>query len=203
MGLGRFVAELLLLPGVFRRCGGLGLQFPAGPADRLQPILPAPEFLRQVAHAVALAVAIVLLGVEDLRLAQQRSDLLLQLLLRFEHPCVAHGFVLAGIGLHLRAIQCHMAKAHHAGLLAEPQDLNKQCLKTTEVLAAEVTDPAVIRLLVAGDHPKGGILVAGPLDFSGGRDAHAVGIEQQHGEHPRVESLLPSSILLTGGRQDR
>jgi hypothetical protein len=53
-----------------------------------------------------------------------------------------------------------MAKAHHANFLAKPQDLHKQPTERLKVAAAELTDPAVVRLLVAGEHPKGQILVA-------------------------------------------
>ena len=60
-----------------------------------------------------------------------------------------------------------MAQAHHPGFLAEPQDLHKQRAQGLQVAAAELTDPAVVRLLVAGEHPEGQILVAGPLDLAG------------------------------------
>ena len=91
---------------------------------------------------------------------------------------MGHCFVFGGIGLHLGAIQCHMAQAHHAGLLAEAQDLHKQPTERLEVAAAELTDPAVIRLLVAGEHPERQILVTGPLDPAGGDDAGALGVKQ-------------------------
>ena len=71
-----------------------------------------------------------------------------------------------------------MAQAHHANFLAEPQNLHKQPTERLKVAAAELTDPAVVRLLVAGEHPKGQILVAGALDPAGGDDASAVGVEQ-------------------------
>ena len=76
------------------------------------------------------------------------NDLLFQLLLGPEHPLVAHGFAPGGVGLHLGPIQGHMAQAHHPGLLAQPQDLNKQILEGIEVAAPELTDPAVVRLLM-------------------------------------------------------
>jgi len=89
---------------------------------------------------------------------------------------VAHGLVLAGIGLNLGAVKRHMAQAHHPGLLAQPQDLNVatgfraavQILESTEVAAPELADPAVVRLLIAGQHPECQILVAGALDLPGG-----------------------------------
>ena len=80
---------------------------------------------------------------------------------------MAHRLVLAGIGFHLGAIQGHMPQAHHPCLLAQPQDLNKQTLEGIKVAAPELTDPAVVRLLIAGEHPERQILVAGPLDLAG------------------------------------
>jgi hypothetical protein len=96
-----------------------------------------------------------------------------------------------------------MAKAHHAGLLAEAQDLHKQLAQRLRIATAELTDPAVVRLLVAGQHPEGQILVAGPLNPAGGDDTAAVGVKQQQGQplrgrlrlHPRVETLLAAGIL--------
>jgi hypothetical protein len=80
----------------------------------------------EITAQLPLAVALVLLGIQDFGPAHQGVDLLLQFLLRPEHPLVAHGLVLGGIGLHLGAIQRHMAQAHYPGLLAEAQDLNEQ-----------------------------------------------------------------------------
>ncbi|MFM9101068.1 MAG: hypothetical protein ACKOPS_06895 [Cyanobium sp.] len=71
-----------------------------------------------------------------------------------------------------------MTQAHHPGLLAQPQDLNEQILEGIEVAAPELTDAAVVRLLIPGQHPAtwpqasvaeplGQILVAGPLDLAG------------------------------------
>ena len=91
---------------------------------------------------------------------------------------MAHRFVFGGLGLHLGAIECYEAQAHHAGLLAEAQDLHKQSTERLEVAAAELTDASVIRLLVAGEHLKGQTLIAGALDPAGGDDPRAVGVKQ-------------------------
>ena len=115
---------------------------------------------------------------------------------------MAHGFALGGVGLHLGAIQGDMAQTHHACLLARPQDLNKQIFQRIEVAAAELADAAVVRLLVAGQHPEGQILVAGPLDHPGRDDPHAIGVEQQHRHHPRVKALLAAGILGLSGDQN-
>ncbi len=60
---------------------------------------------------------------------------------------------------------------------------------------AEITDPTVVGLLlVAGKHPKGGILPAGPLDPARGGDANAVGVQEQHHHHSRLIGLDPAGI---------
>ena len=58
---------------------------------------------------------------------------------------------------------------------------------------AELTYAAVVRLLVAGQHPEGQILVAGPLDLAGGDRAHAVGVKQQQRQplRGRLRLLVP------------
>jgi hypothetical protein len=96
-----------------------------------------------------------------------------------------------------------MAQAHHARLLAEPQDLNEQVAQRVEVAAPELTDSAVVWLLVAREHPEGQILVTGPLNLAGGDDAHAVGVEQQQRHHPRVKAFLAARILALSRDQDR
>ena len=90
--------------------------------------------------------------------AQQGPHLGLELLLAFDHPLVAHGLALAGIGsllprrlpLHLGAIVRHLAQAHQLSFLAELQHLNKQSSQGSQVAAAKITDSAVVRLLIAG-----------------------------------------------------
>ena len=123
---------------------------------------------------------------------------------------MTHRFALAGIALHLGAIQGHMAQAHHPSLLAQPQDLHKQITQGLKVAAPEFTDSAVVRLLVAAQHPESQVLVAGPLDPAGGDDAHAVAVEEQQRQplrgrlrlHLRVETLLSTGILGLGRDQN-
>jgi hypothetical protein len=59
---------------------------------------------------------------------------------------------------------------------------------------AEITDPAVVGLLVAGEHPESQILVSGPLYPARGGDADAVGVEQQHNHHSWLIGLDPARI---------
>jgi len=123
-----FLVSLML------RCrSSLRFHLIAGLANSGQAILAPPQLIRQVAAVVALAVAPMFLCIKDLGLSHQGVDLLLQLLLcpllrrslRLEHPLVAHGLVLGGIGLNLGAIQRHMVEANHAGLLAQAQNLHE------------------------------------------------------------------------------
>ena len=117
-------------------CCGFRFHLLAGLTDPGQPVLTPPQFIGQITAAVALAIAPILLGIEDL------------------------------------------------DLLAKPQDLDKQIAQRVEIAVAELTDPAVVRLLVTGQHPERQVLVAGPLDLvpparwpaarqAGGDDAHA------------------------------
>lgn len=85
-----------------------------------------------------------------------------------EHPPMTHRVVLADICFSLGAIQAHMPQVDHAGLLAQPKDLNKQSFQLIEVAATEFTVTAVVRLLITGQYAKAQILVAGPLNLAGG-----------------------------------
>lgn len=64
------------------------------------------------------------------------------------HPLRAHGLVLRSIGLNLDAIQRHMDKSHHPGLLTELKDLNKQVFQSDEDGVAEFTDAAIVLRLL-------------------------------------------------------
>jgi hypothetical protein len=59
-----------------------------------------------------------------------------------------------------------MAETRHAGILANAQDLHyTNSPKSLEVASAELTDPAVVRLLVTGEHQEGQILIANALNL--------------------------------------
>ena len=109
---------------------------------------------------------------------------------------MAHGLVFAGIGFDLGAIQGHMAEAHQPCLLAQPQNLNKEPSQSTKVAAAEIADPAVVGLLVTGEHAEGCVFPAGFLDLARAGHPDAVGVQEQHNHHSRVIRLLPAWILL-------
>jgi len=65
-----------------------------------------------------------------------------------------------------------------------------------EVTAPEIADPAVVRLLVAGQDAEGGVLPAGLLDLSGAGQPDAVGVQEQHHHHPGLVRLLTPWVLL-------
>lgn len=67
---------------------------------------------------------------------------------------MTHYCVLTGIGFDLGVIQRHVPKAHHAGLLARPQDLNRETFEGIQVAVAEKAEPAVDRLLVTYEQPE-------------------------------------------------
>ena len=119
-----FCCLLSAITGSGGRC--FCLQRLSGLVDLLQPVLAPPQLL----------------------------DLLLQLRLGFEYPLVAHSIVLGGIGLHLGAVQRHMAQADHAGRLAEAQDLNEQLAQGLKIAAPELTDPSVLWLPVSTRNAK-------------------------------------------------
>ena len=146
----------------------------------------------------------VLLGIDDLGLAQQRPHLRLQLALGLGHPLVAHRLVFAGIGFDLGAIQSHRPQAHQPCPLAQPQYLNEQDGQSTQVTPAKVADAAVVRLLVPGQHAEGGVFPAGLLDLARAWQPNAVGVQEQHHQplrgrlrlHSRLVGLLAPRILL-------
>lgn len=75
---------------------------------------------------------------QGFRLAHQGADLLRQRHLGAEHPLIAYGLVLAGVGIDLDAIQSHVPKAQNSCLLAEPQDLKKQSFEGFEIAAPKI-----------------------------------------------------------------
>ncbi len=113
--------------------GGFRLQLCSGSSQGVQPILTALRLLGQLIATLAFAVPRVLLGVDQLGLAQQRCDLGFQLGLDFEHPLLAQllrrsqelRLVFGGIGLDLGAVESDVAQTHQARLLAQPQHLHK------------------------------------------------------------------------------
>lgn len=109
---------------------------------------------------------------------------------------MAHGLVFAGIGADLGAILSHLTQAHPPRLPAEPQHLNKQPGQDIQVPAAAVTDPAVVRLLIAAQHAGGGVFPTGLFNLAGAGKPDAIGVQAQLHHHPGVVGLLTPRVLL-------
>ncbi len=186
---------------LFRALTSLGrlrlcLKFSLGLSDPLQLTGTGLRFLVQLIALLAVAVLAVLLGVGQFGLAEQGSHLALQLPLTLEHPLVAHGLVLAGVGPEFGAIQRYMSQAHQPCLLTDLEHLDEQRGPGIQVTAPEIGDPAVVWLLVTSQDPEGGVLPAGLLDLPGAGQSNAVGVQEQHHHHSRVVRLLTTGILL-------
>ena len=67
------------------------------------------------------------------------------------HAAVAHGLVLAGVGLDLRAVERDPPELHETGLLAEQQDVEEECMEGLEVAAAELADGLVAGVGATGE----------------------------------------------------
>jgi len=102
--------------------------------------------------------------------------------------------------MDFRAIQRHMAKAHQPCLLADHEHLNEQAAERLKGTAAQVADSAMVRLLIAGEHPKVSVFQASLLDLAGNGQTDAVGVQKEHHHLPRV-ACLSRLVDPLGGRQ--
>jgi hypothetical protein len=105
------------------------------------------------------------------RLPQDLGDLLLELGQGAVGPA-------GGVGGHLGAVQRDQAQPDQPGRLAQPQRLDQEAGQRLLVAGAEAGDGHVVGGLVADQHPKGDVLVAGPLDLSGGAHPDGIGVQQ-------------------------
>jgi len=113
----------MVLSGSVKLRWAWGLGF----ADPLQPTAATLQSPREFAAPFTFAELIVSSGASISSALRSSARISLsKLLLAFEHALVAHRFALADIGFDLGAIHRHLAQAHQASLLAEPQHLNKQ-----------------------------------------------------------------------------
>jgi len=108
---------------------------------------------------------------------------------------MAHCFVFGGIGLLLR-IRLRLEIGAVEGRVAHAQQA-RQCIKVSMV---EITDSAVVRLLITGHHAEGGILPTGLLDPPGGGDADAVGVDKQHHQPLRGDVVYIRGLLVLTSR---
>jgi hypothetical protein len=142
--------------------GGLGLQQGLGLLQPGQPLGPGGQRPRQQL-AVAGAELAVLGLVDGSGLLEDLGDL------RLERGMGAVGRR-GGVGFDLGAVQGDQPKADHAGRGAQLQRLNQEAGQGLLVADPEARDGHMIGRGVAGQDPEGEIIVAAPLDLSGGAD---------------------------------
>jgi len=128
------------------------------------------------------------------RLIEQRLHFPLELVLGVAHPRIAHRLVLRGGGLHLGAVQRHVAQFHQPRGLAQPQALDEQPGQRRQVALAERGNAVVVGMLVTGQHADGDIAIGGALDLSRRPQARAVRIEQHRHHHGRVIGRLAPPV---------
>ncbi len=155
------------LPQLRRTCfRRLFLEGCLGFADATQPGIAALKLLGQIVAVRVASVLLVFVSVGLVCAKQQRLDLGGQALVVFFHPPVAHGLVLAGIGLHFGPIERDVAHGAKAGACAQLEHLHKQARERIAMLEPKLIDRREVRMLAAGEHPKGHVLVGGTLDLA-------------------------------------
>lgn len=124
----------LLLPLLLLLLGDLGslllglrlfarLEFPERLLYVRAPRLRVAEFLGQLIAALALAVELVLLGVDALGLVEPALHDLVEFVALLLHSAVAHGLVLRRVRAHLRPVDRDVAQLRHPLFAAHVQDL--------------------------------------------------------------------------------
>ena len=71
----------------------------------------------------------------------------------------------SGIRFHFRPVQIYLPHVHQACFRAQTQNVDEQAFHRPRVALPEAADRAVIRLLVAGDHPVGHVFLTQLLDL--------------------------------------
>jgi hypothetical protein len=167
--------RLVLAPPslLLRLCFQRRLELP----DPLQATRRPSEIFGQLVAAPTLAVLRVLRRVDPLGRLEELRHLRRQLLLLGLHPLVAHRLVLGGVRLDLRPIERDDAQPDQTEPLTQPQHLHEQRRQRLQVDAPELADAAVVRVRIAGDHPKRDVFVRPLLDLARRRHADAVGIQ--------------------------
>ena len=112
------------------------------------------QLRRQTQAAVARAILGVLVGVDPLRLGQQRRHLLRQNLLLVAHPGIAHRPTAPRGRPHLRAIQRDSTELDHPSGLAQLQRLHEQVPRRRRMPLAELRDRPIRRHLTTEDVPR-------------------------------------------------
>ncbi len=139
--------------------------------------------------------------VHRLGLIEPALDLCSQTRLLLAHPLVAHGRVLARVGLELAPIQRNVPEPDQARATAQPQHLNEQLAQRLEMALAEQIHRAKVRLLHRRHRHEVHPLLAGLRDPPRRVDALRVRVEQQRRHHHWVKRRL--TALFGVAVQDR
>ena len=184
---------------------GLGLRFERrfGLADLAQAGVTSRQLCGKLVSAAASAEARLFLGIDALGFRQQALDLVLQLLLGFGHPAIAHRLVLGGVGPDLRTVDGDVAELDQPSSLTEPKHLYEQPAECLQMLLAKGRDGVVVGMLIAGQHPKWHLVVSRSLELARGRLADAVTVHQQFHHHRGVVTRPAAQILGIIHRADR
>ena len=86
--------------------------------------------------------------------------------------------LVGGVGGQLGAVQRNHTQPHQPGGGAQLERGDQQAGQGLLVAGAEAGDGYMVGGLVAGQHPKGEVLAAAPLDLAGGTHADGVGVQQ-------------------------
>ena len=91
-------------------------------------------------------------------LLQQLLHLGPDLLVLLLHPVVAHGLVLAGVGLHLRTVERHPAQFHRPGLQSNLQYLLEHSRQRLQMDLSEIGYSAEVGLIARRQNPERDVL---------------------------------------------
>ena len=165
--------------------GGFAGQPLLGRQEARQPVLPTTQRRRQLVTP-QLAVQGVLGDIGRLGFGQDGGDLLVDRLGRAVRRQ-------RRIGRHLRAVQRDHAQARQTGRPTQPQHRDEHHLHPFGVPSAEARDHAVIRHVLADDHPEAHVPPAQALHLAAGAMAVGVGVDQHRQHHGRCEGRLPGT----------
>jgi hypothetical protein len=92
----------------------------------------------------------------------QRANLGFKFCFGCLHAAIAHGFVAAGVGLDLGAINSDGAQFDQSHFARQAHDLDKQFGELAQVQGSELPYRAVDREVVGREYPKGDIFMQFP-----------------------------------------
>ena len=177
--------------------GCLRLQLGHGLLDTGDAALAPSQLLGQRGAIVVRAVLGVLAAIGLLGLLEDAPDLFSQTFGGRLHAPVAHGLVLARVGLDLRAVDGDVVELDHPGLVGDGEHLLEEVGQCVGVGPAELGQGREVGVVVASDDPHGhvgpGRLVDGPRRAQ----ADAPRVDQQRHHHGwGVGPIAPGVLAL-------